>query len=74
MQWAIDNDEKARKIAERAILFIHDLSFHEDAEKDNLDNLELQQEMMQRYMTFFQEMNKEYNSSMGGAVILELLK
>jgi len=50
MNWVIDNDQKARHIAERATLFIHDLLFHEDAEKDNLD---IQKEILRRYLTFF---------------------
>lgn len=34
MQWVIDNDEEAQKIALRGKLWIHDLVFHPDAEVD----------------------------------------
>ena len=35
MQWVIDNDEKARVIAHCGTLWISDLVYHPDAEKDN---------------------------------------
>jgi hypothetical protein len=35
MQWIIDNDAEAKKIAERATLFIYDLLYHPQAESDN---------------------------------------
>jgi len=34
MQWVIDNDEEAQRIAHRGQLWISDLIFHPDAEKD----------------------------------------
>ena len=34
MQWVIDNDEEAQRIAHRGQLWISDLVFHPDAEKD----------------------------------------
>jgi len=43
-------DDEARRIAERATLFIHDLLYHEDAIPDNTV---IQREIMQRYMSFF---------------------
>ncbi len=50
MNWIIDHDGEARKIAERATLFIHDLLFHADAGEDNRL---IQDEILSRYMKFF---------------------
>ena len=50
MKWIIDNDEKARKIAERATLFIYDLIFHPDADSDDWA---VKVEIMRRYHEFF---------------------
>ena len=50
MQWVITHDEEARKIAERATLFIHDLLFHQDAAKEND---QIQTDILLRYMRFF---------------------
>jgi hypothetical protein len=46
----IDNDEKARKIAERATLFMYDLMFHPEADSDDL---QVKTEIMRRYQEFF---------------------
>jgi hypothetical protein len=35
MQWVLDHDDEARRISERAILWMEDLSFHPDAERDD---------------------------------------
>lgn len=50
MKWVIEHDEAARRIAERATLFIHDLLYHADAESDNK---QLQEEILRRYSKFF---------------------
>ena len=50
MNWVIEHDQAARKIAERATLFIHDLLYHEDAEEENR---QIQEEILRRYMAFF---------------------
>jgi hypothetical protein len=50
VQWMIDNDEKARKIAERATLFMYDLMFHPEADSDDL---QVKTEIMRRYQEFF---------------------
>lgn len=50
LKWVLSHDEKAKRIAERATLFIHDLFFHEDSEEDNKRVLE---EILSRYMKFF---------------------
>jgi hypothetical protein len=50
IKWMIDHDDKARKIAERATLFMYDLVFHPDAESDDL---EIKSEIMRRYHEFF---------------------
>lgn len=51
-QWVLDNDEKARKISERASLWMEDLIFHPDAERE--DAL-IKEEMMKRYKSHFVE-------------------
>lgn len=50
LQWIAENDEKARKIAERATLFMYDLTFHPNAQADDL---EIKREIMRRYRNFF---------------------
>lgn len=50
MQWIIDNDEKARKISERATLWMEDLVFHPDAAED--DQM-IQEEILRRYEAHF---------------------
>lgn len=50
VKWMIENDEKARKIAERATLFMHDLILHPDADSD--DSL-VKTEIMRRYHEYF---------------------
>jgi hypothetical protein len=46
VQWVIKNDEKARKIAERATLFMYDMVYHPDAIEDDK---EIRLEMAKRY-------------------------
>ena len=50
LNWTLSHDEEARRIAERATLFIHDLLFHEDSEEDNR---RVREEILTRYMKFF---------------------
>jgi hypothetical protein len=50
MQWVIDNDEEARRIAERSSLWMEDLVFHPDAARD--DRL-VKEEMIRRYRAHF---------------------
>jgi hypothetical protein len=50
MQWVIDNDEDARKIAEQSSLWMEDLVFHPDAARD--DHL-IKEEMIRRYRVHF---------------------
>jgi hypothetical protein len=52
MQWVIDNDEEAQRIAERATLWMEDLVFHPDAQED--DRL-IQEEIIRRYQTHFRQ-------------------
>lgn len=52
MQWVIDNDDDARRIAERASLWMEDLCFHPDAA---LDDRLVQEEMMRRYRAHFRQ-------------------
>jgi len=52
LEWVSKHDEAARKIAERGTLFIHDLLYHEDSE---LENRQIQEEILHRYMKFFVE-------------------
>ena len=35
VRWAIDNEKDAKRIAERATLFMYDLVYHPDADKDD---------------------------------------
>ena len=50
MQWVIEHDAEAQKIAERATLWMEDLVFHPDAAED--DRL-IQEEIMRRYQAHF---------------------
>jgi len=50
MQWVIDNDAEARRIAHRGKLWISDLVFHPDAERD--ERL-VYDEILRRYSTHF---------------------
>ena len=50
LNWVLSHDDEARRIAERATLFIHDLLFHEDSEEDNR---RIREEILSRYMKFF---------------------
>eukprot|EP00557_Chaetoceros_sp_GSL56_P006787 CAMPEP_0176494666 /NCGR_PEP_ID=MMETSP0200_2-20121128/10231_1 /TAXON_ID=947934 /ORGANISM="Chaetoceros sp., Strain GSL56" /LENGTH=358 /DNA_ID=CAMNT_0017892465 /DNA_START=788 /DNA_END=1864 /DNA_ORIENTATION=- len=50
LNWVLENDEKARKIAERATLFMHDLLFHENAARDNM---EVEMEILRRYYSLY---------------------
>ena len=52
MQWILDNDEKARRISERASLWIYDLVFHPDASED--DRL-IRSEIVRRYQAHFRK-------------------
>uniref|UniRef100_A0A7S0B2S3 Glycosyl transferase CAP10 domain-containing protein n=1 Tax=Minutocellus polymorphus TaxID=265543 RepID=A0A7S0B2S3_9STRA len=46
VRWILDNDEKAQRIAERATLFMEDMLYHPDAEKDEQ---KIKREIMKRY-------------------------
>ena len=50
MMWILDNQEAAKRISERATLWIEDLVFHPEAIKDDLH---IQVEMMFRYHAHF---------------------
>ena len=50
MQWVLDNDQEARKIAERATLFIHDFLFDEHSSEENQ---RIKEEILERYFEFF---------------------
>lgn len=50
MKWIEENDQEAQKIAERATLFIYDLLYHEDAEKDRVT---IERDMLHRYSKLF---------------------
>ena len=50
MQWVIDNDDIAQRIAERGTLWMEDLVFHPDAEGDDRW---IQEEMVRRYQAHF---------------------
>lgn len=53
MQWIIDNDDDAQRIAERSTLWMEDLVFHPDALED--DRL-VQEEILRRYRAHFQKL------------------
>lgn len=46
VQWVLDHDQEARRIAERATLFMYDLVFHPDAVEDDR---KVKEEIVQRY-------------------------
>jgi hypothetical protein len=47
----LDHDEEARKIAERATLFMHDLLFDPDHSQE--ENIKLKEMILERYFEFF---------------------
>jgi hypothetical protein len=50
IRWVIENDLKARRIAERGTLYMYDLLYHPDAKRD--DEL-VRKEMLRRYRAFW---------------------
>lgn len=54
MQWVLDNDQEAQKIAERGTLWMEDLVFHPDAAED--DRI-IQEEILRRYHAHFLPMS-----------------
>jgi len=50
MKWIEENDQEAQKIAERATLFIYDLLYHDDAEKDRVI---IERDILHRYSNLF---------------------
>lgn len=50
MQWVVDNDDMARRIAERGSLWMEDLVFHPDAAEDDRW---IQEEIIRRYRKHF---------------------
>jgi len=50
MQWVLDNDKQAQRIAERGSLWIQDLVFHPDA---SIDDQWIQEEILRRYLAHF---------------------
>ena len=50
MQWVLDNDEQAQRIAERGSFWIQDLVFHPDASSDDQS---IQEEILRRYRAHF---------------------
>ena len=50
IKWVGENDLKAWKIAERGALFMHDLLYHPDAEKDDVL---VKKEILSRYLSFW---------------------
>eukprot|EP00553_Chaetoceros_curvisetus_P003756 CAMPEP_0204612276 /NCGR_PEP_ID=MMETSP0717-20131115/372_1 /ASSEMBLY_ACC=CAM_ASM_000666 /TAXON_ID=230516 /ORGANISM="Chaetoceros curvisetus" /LENGTH=244 /DNA_ID=CAMNT_0051624295 /DNA_START=252 /DNA_END=986 /DNA_ORIENTATION=- len=50
VKWCINNSDKAKKIAERGSLWVHDLYMDEGAE---VENKEIGKEMLKRYLEFF---------------------
>lgn len=53
MQWVVDNDEKAQRIAQQGTLWMEDLVFHPDAAED--DRL-IQEEILRRYVAHFEHL------------------
>jgi hypothetical protein len=53
MAWVLAHDEEARRISERATLFIYDLMFHPDA---MTEERAVKEEMMARYQQYFQKL------------------
>jgi Glycosyl transferase family 90 len=52
MQWILDNDEQAQKIAQAGKQWVHDLLFHPDAARDNAL---VNQEILKRYQLHFEQ-------------------
>jgi hypothetical protein len=52
MQWVLDHDDKAKRISERATLWMEDMCFHPDAARE--DRL-IMEEMLKRYSAHFVE-------------------
>eukprot|EP00549_Striatella_unipunctata_P020189 CAMPEP_0118678942 /NCGR_PEP_ID=MMETSP0800-20121206/3506_1 /TAXON_ID=210618 ORGANISM="Striatella unipunctata, Strain CCMP2910" /NCGR_SAMPLE_ID=MMETSP0800 /ASSEMBLY_ACC=CAM_ASM_000638 /LENGTH=364 /DNA_ID=CAMNT_0006574869 /DNA_START=370 /DNA_END=1461 /DNA_ORIENTATION=+ len=52
VQWVLENDEEAQRIAERSKLFIHDLLYHKEAKHDD-DRVKA--EILKRYFGHFKE-------------------
>jgi hypothetical protein len=50
VKWVIDNSAYAERIAQRATMWMNDLEFHEDSQKDRLA---IEDEMMGRYQRHF---------------------
>ena len=50
MKWILENEEYARRISERATLWIQDLCFHPHSA---LDDQLIQEEMVRRYLAHF---------------------
>jgi hypothetical protein len=46
VQWALDNQKEARRIADRATLFMYDMVYHPDAAKDDR---QIKMEIARRY-------------------------
>ena len=59
VQWILDNDMEAQRIAERATLFMEDMLYHPDAEKDEL---EVKKEIVRRYRAHWQPIGKNFFS------------
>ncbi len=52
MQWVVDNDDMARRIAERGSLWMEDLVFHPDAAEEDRW---IQEEIIRRYRKHFEQ-------------------
>lgn len=50
IRWVMEHDEEARKISERATLFIHDLLFHPESE---VENKKIKKKLLRHYFRFF---------------------
>ena len=53
VQWILNNDMEAQRIAERATLFMEDMLYHPDAKRDEL---EVKKEIMRRYREHWRPM------------------
>ena len=53
VQWILDNDMEAQRIAERATLFMEDMLYHPDAKRDEL---EVKKEIVRRYREHWRPM------------------
>lgn len=51
VQWVLDNDDEARKIAERATLFMYDMLYHPDADEDEF---KVKKNIIRRYQALWQ--------------------